>query len=181
MSSENNHLLPNEDDTQSLNKIVADIRVLTNDINVIKAELAKRTNPDMLSAFAQIIKDALAQQKVEFDETLRTALAQQKVEFEIALAQQKVEFEIALAQQKVEFDETLRIALAQQKAEFSEMLRTEINNLRLEISQEFKQVRNEIKSIERRFHLIFKNMGDEAMRTDEIEDRVEQLEKKLAS
>ena len=170
MSSENNHLLPNEDDTQSLNKIVADIRVLTNDINVIKAELAKRTNPDMLSAFAQIIKDALAQQKVEFDETLRTALAQQKVEFEIALAQQKVEF-----------DETLRIALAQQKAEFSEMLRTEINNLRLEISQEFKQVRNEIKSIERRFHLIFKNMGDEAMRTDEIEDRVEQLEKKLAS
>lgn len=170
MSSENNHLLPNEDDTQSLNKIVADIRVLTNDINVIKAELAKRTNPDMLSAFAQIIKDALAQQKVEFDETLRTALAQQKVEFEIALAQQKVEF-----------DETLRIALAQQKAEFSEMLRTEINNLRLEISQEFKQVRNEIKSIERRFHLILKNMGDEAMRTDEIEDRVEQLEKKLAS
>ena len=143
MSSENDQLLPDEGDTQTLNKMAAQIKSMDSRLEVVETKVdaqSKHTNANLLNAFAEILKDALAQQKAEFAE-----------------------------------------ALAQQKAEFAEMLKTEVNNLRLEMLQEFQQVKREIKSIERSFHPIFKNMGDEAMRTDEIEDRVEKLEKKLAS
>ncbi len=154
MSNENDQLLPDESDAQTLNKMAAQIKSMDSRLEVVETKVdaqSKQTNANLLNAFAEILKDALAQQKAEFDE--------------------------ALAQQKAEFAE----ALAQQKTEFAEMLKTEVNNLRLEMLQEFQQVKREIKSIERSFHPIFKNMGDEAMRTDEIEDRVEKLEKKLAS
>ncbi len=143
MSNENDQLLPDEGDTQTLNKMAAQIKSMDSRLEVVETKVdaqSKHTNANLLNAFAEILKDALAQQKAEFAE-----------------------------------------ALAQQKAEFAEMLKTEVNNLRLEMLQEFQQVKREIKSIERSFHPIFKNMGDEAMRTDEIEDRVEKLEKKLAS
>ncbi|MBL8148611.1 MAG: hypothetical protein JNN15_01640 [Blastocatellia bacterium] len=96
---------------------------------------------------------SLAQQKTEFEETLRVALAQQKTEFEQALAQQEVKF--------------------------TEMLKTEINNLRAEMVEEFKQVKREFRNIDRRFSQLNKDIGDIAVRSYDLEDRVEQIEAKL--
>lgn len=151
MSDENNKEIPKEDDTQNLNKMAAELRALANDMNIVKAELAKKTNPDMLSAFAQIIKDALEQQKTEM---------------------------------RAEFIETLRAELEPVKTQLGKLeteLKTELNNLKVATLEEFKQVKRELRNIDRRFHQITKDMGEAAMRTDDLEDRVEQIETKLAT
>jgi gas vesicle protein len=177
MTEQNNQQFPNENDTATLNQMAADIRTLQSDMNFVKAELAKRTNPEFLSAFSQILKNVITDLKSEIKADLDSALAQQKTEIkadlELALAQQKTEFDQALAKQKVDFEQ----ALAKQDAKFEQAL----NNLRDEIAKEFKLVRNEIKSVGRNLHPIMKELCDQAMRLDMLEDKVEKVETKLAS
>ncbi len=163
MTEQNNQEFPNENDTATLNQMAADIRTLQSDMNFVKAELAKRTNPEFLSAFSQILKDVINDLKTEI-----------KADLDLALAQQKAELKAEL---KAEIKADLDLALAQQKADFEQAL----NNLRDEMAEEFKLVRREIRGIERRFHPITKDICSEAMRVDELEDRVEKLEAKLAS
>lgn len=49
------------------------------------------------------------------------------------------------------------------------------------MAKEFKLVRNEIKSVGRNLHPIMKELGDQAMRLDMLEDKVKKVETKLAS
>ncbi|MFY9225590.1 MAG: hypothetical protein WAQ98_23135 [Blastocatellia bacterium] len=170
MTEQNNQQFPNENDTATLNQMAADIRTLQSDMNFVKAELAKRTNPEFLSAFSQILKDVITDLKAEIKADLDLALAQQKAELK---AEIKADLDLALAQQKADFEQ----ALANQEVKFEQAL----NNLRDEMVEEFKLVRREIRGIERRFHPITKDICSEAMRVDELEDRVEKLEAKLAS
>jgi len=200
MTEQNNQQFPNENDTATLNKMAADIHTLQSDMNFVKAELAKRTNPDFLAAFSQILKDVVTDLKAEIKADLELALAQQKAELkaeikadlELALAQQKAEFELALAQQKAEFE----LALAQQKADLKAEIKADLeqalanqdakfelalSNLKQEMLQEFKLVKHEIKSLGRSLHPLMKELGDQAIRLDMLEDKTEKLEAKLAS
>jgi hypothetical protein len=164
MSNENDELLPNEDETQTLNKMVAKIKSMDNRLEAVETKVdaqSRRTNANLLNAFAEILRDALAQQKAEFEQTLKDALAQQKAEFEQTLKD-------ALAQQKAEL-----------KTEFTEMLKTEVNNLRVEMLEEFKLVKREVRNIDRRLSQFNKDVGDVAVRSYDLEDRVEQIETKL--
>ncbi len=189
MTEQNNQQFPNENDTATLNQMAADIRTLQSDMDFVKAELAKRTNPEFLSAFSQILKDVITDLKTEIKADLDSAFAKQKVEIK---AEIKADLDSALAKQKAEIKAEIKadldLALAQQKADFEQALANQevkfeqaLNNLRDEMAEEFKLVRREIRGIERRFHPITKDISNEAMRLDELEDRVEKLEAKLAS
>lgn len=86
MSNENDALLPEEDETetQTLNKMVAKIKSMDNRLETVETKVdaqSKRTNANLLNAFAEILRDALAQQKAEFEQTLKDVLAQQEVKF----------------------------------------------------------------------------------------------------
>lgn len=155
----NNEQFPNENQTQSLNKMAADIHALTTDVTAIKAELAKKTNADLLSAFAQLLNSQSEQLREEFN----NALQRQKEEI------------------KVEITEMLKVNNEQLKTEFKEALKTEINNLKTEILQEFNQVKREIRNLDKRFFQTNKDVGDVAVRTYELEDRVEQIEIRLST
>ncbi|MBK7995195.1 MAG: hypothetical protein IPK14_17975 [Blastocatellia bacterium] len=142
MSNENDALLPEEDETetQTLNKMVAKIKSMDNRLETVETKVdaqSKQTNANLLNAFAEILRDALTQQKAEFEQTLKDALAQQEIKFEQALAQQEVKF--------------------------TEMIKTEVNNLRVEMLEEFKLVKREIRNIDRRLSIFNKDIGDVAV------------------
>jgi len=173
MSNENDELLPEEDETetQTLNKMVAKIKSMDNRLETVENKVdaqSKHTNTNLLNAFAEILRDALAQQKAEFEQTLKDALAQQKAEFEQTLKD-------ALAQQEVKFEQ----ALAQQEVKFTEMIKIEVNNFRVEMLGEFKKIKLEIRNIDRHFHFLQRDVAQLQVRTDDLEDKVEQLEPKL--
>ncbi|MBN8724236.1 MAG: hypothetical protein J0M03_14970 [Acidobacteria bacterium] len=158
MSNENDALLPEEDETetQTLNKMVAKIKSMDNRLETVETKVdaqSKRTNANLLNAFAEILRDALAQQKAEFEQTLKDALAQQEIKFEQALAQQEVKF--------------------------TEMIKTEVNHLRVEMLGEFKKIKLEIRNIDRHFHFLQRDVAQLQVRTDDLEDKVEQIETKL--
>lgn len=159
MTEQNNQEFPNENDTATLNKMAADIHTLQSDMNFVKAELAKCTNPDFLAAFSQILKDVVTDLKAEI-----------KADLELALAQQKADL-------KAELKADLEQALANQDAKFELAL----SNLKQEMLQEFKLVKHEIKSLGRSLHPLMKEPGDQAIRLDMLEDKTEKLEAKLAS
>ncbi|MBN8722757.1 MAG: hypothetical protein J0M03_07500 [Acidobacteria bacterium] len=189
MTEQNNQQFPNENDTATLNKMAADIHTLQSDMNFVKAELAKRTNPDFLAAFSQILKDVVTDLKAEIKADLELALAQQKAELkaeikadlELALAQQKAEFELALAQQKADLKAEIKADLEQALANQDAKFELALSNLKQEMLQEFKLVKHEIKSLGRSLHPLMKELGDQAIRLDMLEDKTEKLEAKLAS
>ncbi|MBK7993041.1 MAG: hypothetical protein IPK14_06340 [Blastocatellia bacterium] len=190
MTEQNNQQFPNENDTATLNKMAADIHTLQSDMNFVKAELAKRTNPEFLSAFSQIVKDVVTDLKAEIKADLELALAQQKAELkaeikadlELALAQQKAEFEILLfAQQKADLKAEIKADLEQALANQDAKFELALSNLKQEMLQEFKLVKHEIKSLGRSLHPLMKELGDQAIRLDMLEDKTEKLEAKLAS
>ncbi len=167
MNSENDLLLPDEGETQSLNKMAAQIKSMDSRLEVVETKVdaqSKHTNANLLSAFAEILKDALAHQKAEFSETLTNALAHQKAEFSEtltnALAHQKAEFSEtltnALAQLKAEFNETLTNALAQQKAELKAELKAEFAEM---LKQELEPIKQSINKVETRMGYLEKEMA----------------------
>jgi cobalamin biosynthesis protein CbiD len=139
MSNENNPSIPDEDGTQSLNQIVADIKSLEASVESleIKADAqAKHTNANLLEAFAQILE----QSKLDFAE----------------IVERKVE---EIVEKKVE-----------------EIVKREINNFRSEVQQEFRQMKLQLRNMDRQFHQALKYAGDASIKADDLEDRVEKLE-----
>ncbi len=165
MSGENDQLLPDEGETQSLNKMAAQIKSMDSRLEVVETKVdaqSKHTNANLLSAFAEILKDALAQQKAEFSETLTNALAQHKAEFNETLTN-------ALAQQKAEFK-------AELKAEFAEMLKQELEP----IKQSINKVENRMGNLEKEMaslRIAFRGaFTDFVFIQDKLETRLNNLE-----
>ncbi len=155
MTEQNNQEFPNENDTATLNQMAADIRTLQSDMNFVKAELAKRTNPEFLSAFSQILKDVINDLKTEIKADLDLAFAKQKVEIK---AEIKADLDSALAKQKAEIKAEIKadldLAFAKQKAElktelkadFEATLSSSILHLKKELRSDFEIVISQLKT-----------------------------------
>ncbi|MBI4854510.1 MAG: hypothetical protein HY819_22155 [Acidobacteria bacterium] len=157
--SNSDQLLPNEDETQSLNKMAAEIKSLDYRLETVENKVdaqSRRTNADLLSAFSRILKEALEQQKAELRAEIKEALEQQKVELRAeikeALEQQKVELRVeikeALEQQKAELRAEIKEALEQQKVElrveFAEMLRAGLEKQKAELRAEIREMMDQL-------------------------------------
>ena len=157
MSNENDLPIPDEDGTQSLNQMVADIKSLKATVAALEIKVdaqSKRTNANLLEMFAQLLQ----QVKVEFAEIVEQKLVQAKADFAEIVEQKLVQ------------------AKAEIKAEVVGIINQEIASFRAEVKEEFKQIKIQLKNTDRQFFQALKYVGEISMRTSDIEDKVEKLE-----
>ncbi len=172
MSNENDLPIPDEDGTQSLNQMVADIKSLKATVAALEIKVdaqSKRTNANLLEMFAQLLQ----QVKVEFAEIVEQKLVQAKADFAEIMEQK-------LVQAKADFAEIVEQKLVQAKAEIKAevvgIINQEIASFRAEVKEEFKQIKIQLKNTDRQFFQALKYVGEISMRTSDIEDKVEKLE-----
>ena len=159
--SENNNIDPKEDQTQTLNRMnnqlqSLDLRVTTVE-NTLEAQ-AKTTNRNLLEAFAEILRTAL--------EPINAAIT---------------ELQIGQAELKAEVN-GLRAEVNELRTEVNE-LRTEVNGVKAELADFRSEMRAEIKDmkmrfrvVDRRFEKFMKDMDEEEVVVDDLENRVIKLE-----
>lgn len=75
--TENNSSFPNEEQTQTLNQMAADIKTLilrVENLEIEVVKLSKRTNADFLAAFAEMFKTFSEDLKTELKAELKAEL-----------------------------------------------------------------------------------------------------------
>ncbi len=172
MSNENDLQIPDEDGTQSLNQMVADIKSLKGAVAALEIKVdaqSKHTNANLLEMFAQLLQ----QVKAEFAEIVEQKLERAKAEFAEIMEQK-------LVQVKVEFAEIVEQKLERAKTEIKVevvgIINQEIASFRAEVKEEFKQIKIQLKNTDRQFFQALKYVGEISMRTSDLEDKVEKLE-----
>lgn len=149
MSNENDPPIPDEDGTQSLNQMVADIKSLKASVAVLETKVdaqSKHTNANLLEAFAKMLEQA----KLDFAEIVKQEIAQAKEEIKAEITK-----------------------------EIKDFVSQEVSSFRTEVQQEFRQMKLQLRNMDRQFHQALKYASDASFKADDLEDRVERIEAKL--
>lgn len=166
MSQEN--YFPNEENTQTLNRMAADIQSLKSRMDEVEIQVAaqaKRTNADLLSAIADMFKSFAEEIKADIRAEFKAEL---KTELE-PIKQSQARMEADIAELKIDVAQ-LKIDVAQLKIDIAE-LKERVTKVETELASFKLEVRDVSRAYRYGYADVIRAQGN-------LEERLEKLEPK---